>query len=185
MPGSILNNNYGSQLILTDRHCQSLPELCLDNDNVTSSTRIVYVGNESMPSLLNQDRRGNLTTLMNLCRVPNKGTMTSPSSLDLYCISSLNHNAPMNNDSTEHSLKCDDQELGSSKPLSGAYFSPLVWIILVAVLARSTCLKAFIDRYRRIALRSSCRFNPMTLRKQMRVGTRCKVNIPVPVVEFV
>jgi hypothetical protein len=97
-----------------------------------------------------------------------------------------------------------------------------VWIILVAVLARSTCLKAFIDRYRRIALcgfketkkddrlvqlisvsvrarqrskwhvkaarvrtRSSCRFNPMTLRKQMRVGTRCKVNIPVPVVEFV
>jgi hypothetical protein len=126
-----------------------------------------------------------LTEASYLCRVPNKGTMTSPSSLDLYCISSLNHNAPMNNDSTEHSLKCDDQELGSSKPLSGAYFSPLVWIILVAVLARSTCLKAFIDRYRRIALRSSCRFNPMTLRKQMRVGTRCKVNIPVPVVEFV
>jgi hypothetical protein len=51
--------------------------------------------------------------------------MTSPSSLDLYCISSLNHNALTNNDSTEHSLNFDDQELGSSKPLSGAYFSPL------------------------------------------------------------
>jgi hypothetical protein len=77
MPGSILNNNYGSQLILTDRHCQSLPELCLDNDNVTSSTRIVYVGNESMPSLLNQDRRGNLTTLMNLQNWGEMGTIRS------------------------------------------------------------------------------------------------------------
>jgi hypothetical protein len=74
MPGGILDNNYGSQSILTDRHCQSLPKLCLEDDNVPSSARIVDMGSESTPNLLNQDRRSNLKTLTNLQNWGEMGT---------------------------------------------------------------------------------------------------------------
>jgi hypothetical protein len=41
-----------------------LPELCLDNDDISSRKRVINEGSEPMPCLLNQDRRNNLTTLM-------------------------------------------------------------------------------------------------------------------------
>jgi hypothetical protein len=51
-----------------------LPKLCLEDNNVASSARIVDMGSESTPNLLNQDRRSNLKTLTNLQNWGEMGT---------------------------------------------------------------------------------------------------------------
>jgi hypothetical protein len=151
MPGSILDNDYGYPLILTDRQCQSLLKLCLEDDNVASMAQDAnswhekQIHTKSFESRLQKQshnydeptklgRNGDgldldqirmhvfLTEASHLCWVPKKGLMMSPSCLDLYHMLSLNCNAPTNNDCMEHSWKCDGQEFGSSTPLLGAYF---------------------------------------------------------------